>query len=54
MSPIAAVVVTISPPPPRPCSARNAISDVMFHASPHSAEPTRKMTIATCSTRLRP
>ena len=26
MSPITAIVVTISPPPPIPCSARNAIS----------------------------
>ena len=54
MSPIAADVVTISPPPPRPCSARKAISDGMFHASPHNTEPTRKTTIAVCSTGLRP
>ena len=54
MSPIAAVVVTISPPPPRPCSARKAISDGMFRASPHSAEPTRKRTIAVCKTSLPP
>jgi hypothetical protein len=53
-TPIAALVVTINPPPPRPCSARKAISDVMFHASPHNAEPTRKITIAVCSTGLRP
>ena len=30
MSPTTAIVVTISPPPPSPCSARNAISSVMF------------------------
>ena len=46
MSPTTAIVVTISPPPPSPWSARNAISSAMFCASPQSAEPTRKITIA--------
>ena len=54
MSPITAIVVTISPPPPIPWSARKAISCAMFCASPHSAEPTRKITIAVWSTILRP
>jgi hypothetical protein len=54
MSPTTAIVVTISPPAPSPCSARNAISSVMFWLIPQSAEPTRKMTIAVCRTSLRP
>ena len=54
MSPITAVVVTINPPPPRPCNARKAISDGMFCASPHSAEPIRKRTIAVCKITFRP
>ena len=54
MSPMTARVVTISPPPPRPWSARKAISSVMFWLSPHNADPTRKITIAVCSSRLRP
>ena len=53
-SPIAACALTISPPPPSPWSARNAISSVIPCASPHSAEPTRKITSAPCSTTLRP
>ena len=54
MSPIVACVSTISPPAPSPCTARNAISTVMLFASPHSAEPIRKITTAVCRTRLRP
>ena len=53
-SPIAACALTISPPPPRPWIARNAISSVMPCASPHSAEPIRNSTSAPCSTILRP
>ena len=53
-SPIAACALTISPPPPRPWIARNAISSVMPCASPHSTEPIRKITSAACSTSLRP
>ncbi len=53
-SPTTASEITISPPPPSPCRARNAISSVMFCASPHSADPIRKITIAICRTRLRP
>ncbi len=45
---------TIRPPAPSPCSARNAISWSIECASPDSAEPTRKITIAVTSQRLRP
>ncbi len=45
---------TIRPPPPSPCSARNAISSIMFWARPHSAEPIRKTTIAAWNRPLRP
>ena len=54
MSPTTAVVVTISPPPPRPCSARKAISEGMFWAIPQSAEPIRKRMMAVCRITLRP
>ena len=53
-SPTAACALTISPPPPRPWMARNAISSVMPCAIPHRAEPTRKITSAACRTSLRP
>src|SRR5947209_18073428 len=35
----------ISPPPPSPCKARKTINSAMFWLIPHSAEPTRKITI---------
>src|SRR5262245_20678709 len=54
MSPTTASVTTISPPAPRPCSARNPISSPMLCERPQSAEPMRKITIAVCSTILRP
>src|SRR5215475_14143366 len=54
MSPTTASVTTISPPAPRPWSARNPISSPMLCESPQSAEPTRKITIAAWSTILRP
>ena len=53
-SPIAAWADTISPPPPSPWIARNAISSVIPCASPHSAEPMRNSTSAPCRTILRP
>src|SRR4051794_8142292 len=53
-SPIAAWADTMSPPPPRPWIARKAISSLMPCASPHSAEPMRKIVSAAWSTRLRP
>jgi len=31
----------ISPPPPMPWMARNAISDAMLQAQPHSSDPSR-------------
>ncbi len=45
---------TISPPPPSPCTARKAISWVMSCAAPHSADPTRKITMAVWNSLLRP
>ena len=54
MSPTTAIAVTMSPPPPMPWIARNAISWAIPWLSPQSTEPTRKMTIALCSTSLRP
>ena len=33
-----AVAVTIRPPAPRPCTARQAINHVMLPANPHAAE----------------
>ena len=49
-----AMAPTMRPPAPRPCSARNAISWSIECAWPDSAEPTRKITIAVISSRLRP
>ena len=54
MSPTIAWASTMRPPPPTPCSARNAISWGMLRARPDSAEPTRKMTIAAMNRYLRP
>ena len=51
---IAAITVTINPPPPRPCTARKTISCIIEPLSPHSTEPARNRTIADCSTILRP
>ena len=47
-------VSTMSPPPPRPCRARNAISSKMLCDWPHSAEPIRKITIEAWNSVLRP
>ena len=51
---MAACALTISPPPPSPWIARNAISSVIPCASPHNTEPIKKITSATWSTSLRP
>ena len=53
-SPINAVAVTASPPPPMPCTARNAISVVMFCESPQKNEPTMKINTLSWNTRFRP
>jgi len=37
-----------------PCTMRNAISEIIFHASPHSAEPTRKIPIPNSRTGFLP
>ena len=49
-----AMAPTIRPPAPSPCSARNPINWDMLCAAPDSAEPTRKITIETRNTDLRP
>src|SRR5580692_3610811 len=45
---------TISPPPPSPCTARNAINSTIECASPDSAEPTKKITIEAWKNLFRP
>ncbi len=45
---------TISPPPPTPWTARNAMSSSMSWERPESIEPTRKITIADWKNSLRP
>ena len=37
-----AIVVTISPPPPSPCTARKAINSPIERLRPHSADPDEK------------
>jgi hypothetical protein len=41
-------------PPPRPCTARNAISCPMLCARPHNNEPIRNTTIAVWKINRRP
>ncbi len=45
---------TASPPAPRPCRARKAISSVMDWAAPDSTEPMTKIAIAARNTFFRP
>src|SRR4051812_45353624 len=45
---------TISPPPPTPCRARDAMSWPMSCDRPHNAEPTRNTTIRTGCGRVLP
>ena len=52
-SAISAVDVTVSAPPPSPCTARNAISSTMLLASPQKNEPTMKMATPSWNTRSR-
>src|SRR3954469_25612321 len=49
-----AMAVTISPPAPRPCTARAPISMAMFCASPHTAEPATNTTALSWNMNLRP
>jgi hypothetical protein len=44
----------ISPPPPRPCSARAKTSAVMLGASAQASEPTTKRPMAASITPRRP
>ena len=53
-SAISAVDVTVSAPPPSPCTARNVISSSMLFASPQKNEPTMNTSTPSWNTRLRP
>jgi hypothetical protein len=44
----------IRPPPPRPCTARKAISSIIEWLSPARAEPIRKRTMAAWKKTFRP
>ena len=54
MSPIVAIAPTISPPAPRPWMARKAISWAIVWDRPDSADPARKIRIATMKNLFRP
>jgi hypothetical protein len=49
-----AMASTISPPPPRPWTARNTMSWPIEVATPDSALPATKITMAIWNRRLRP
>jgi hypothetical protein len=53
-SAISAIAVTIRPPAPMPCTARQAISSVMLVARPHRNEPVMNTIAETWKTTLRP
>ena len=53
-SPISAVAVTIRPPAPMPCTARNAIIIDMFCDRPQKNEPTMKISTLSWKIRFRP
>ncbi|MCY1556542.1 hypothetical protein D9M68_933020 [compost metagenome] len=48
------MATTIRPPPPSPCTVRARMRKVIELAIADKAAPIRKMTMATCSTILRP
>ena len=48
------MLIGCTAPAPRPCTARNAMSTVMFHAMPHMIEPSRNSPMPSSSTGLRP
>ena len=54
MSPMTAMMSTINPPPPIPCSARKPISCDMLCDRPARAEAMTKIATADCSMSLRP
>ena len=47
-------VPTNKPPPPSPCTARNAISSIIDELNPDRIDPTRKMTIESWKKNFRP
>jgi hypothetical protein len=51
---MSAVEVTISPPPPRPCTARQTISQTMLSANPAQNEPTPNTITDSWNISLRP
>ena len=54
MSPTIVIPIGWTAPAPMPWTARNAMSDVMFQARPHSKEPSRKTPTPTSIIGLRP
>ena len=54
MSPSVAIAPTISPPAPSPCMARKVISSAIDCDRPDSADPARKIRIATMKNFFRP
>jgi hypothetical protein len=54
MSAISAMAVTISPPAPMPCTARQPTSQLIELARPHSAEAMTNRAVLIWKTRLRP
>ena len=54
MSPMIVMPIGWTAPAPSPCTARNAISEVIPHAKPHSSEPSTKSPTPTSITGLRP
>ena len=54
MSPMTASASGMMPPAPMPWKARKPASSYIEVARPHSAEPAKKITIASMNSRLRP
>ena len=48
------MLIGCTAPAPMPCTARNAISAGMLHATPHSTEPSRNTAMPKNITGLRP
>jgi hypothetical protein len=53
-SPMMLSAIANRPPPPTPCRARKPMSCAMFWLRPASAEPARKMQMASWKIRRRP
>ncbi len=53
-SPASVATVAMIAPAPGPCTPRNTMSVVMFHASAQAMDPPRKISVPVVSTALRP